>query len=134
MIEKAANMCGKSGRNSLWINVQKSSSKDLLFKHMPQLKHFSIDVKGITCIVKHFAESEHRGSIVETLKQVFYQMHSYFLHVYKYKDVQPAIIVASKYLRAKFLLLPMWVFSPVSPCLHIFSENTHSKRQILRWS
>jgi len=41
---------------------------------------------------------------MERLEQVFYQMHSYFLHVYKFKDVQPAIIFASKYLRVKFLL------------------------------
>lgn len=49
-------------------------------------------------------------------------MHSYFFHVYKFKDVHPAIIFASKYLRAKFLLLPMWVFSRFPMSTHIFGE------------
>lgn len=52
-------------------------------------------------------------------------MNLYFLHIYKFKDVQLAIIFAFKYLRAKFFLLLflMWVFLPSYPkSKHIFGE------------
>lgn len=62
-------------------------------------------------------------------------MGLYFLHVYKFKDVQHAIIFAFKYLRAKFSfsLFLMWVFLLSYPkSTHIFGEYPQQGKD-LNW-
>lgn len=96
---------------------------------MPQLKDFSFGYKEtlawLNALLNQCIEGHFYGNTLVVSNGFSNHMDLYFLHVYKFKDVQPAIFVF-KYLRATFFSwFLMWVFLPRYPkSTHIFGENS----------